>query len=57
MNIGAEEAFRAAPDGYTLIASAPGVLVTNKSLFAQLRFDPDAFVPVTVISTSPMCWR
>ncbi|MFM9972387.1 MAG: Bug family tripartite tricarboxylate transporter substrate binding protein [Burkholderiales bacterium] len=52
-NIGAEEVFRSAPDGYTLMASAPGVLVTNKALFAQLRFDPDMFVPVTVISTSP----
>ena len=52
-NIGGEEVFRAAPDGYTLLFSAPGTLVTNKSLFAQLRFDPDAFVPVSVISTSP----
>lgn len=52
-NIGGEEVFRAPPDGYTLLFSAPGTLVTNKSLFAQLRFDPDAFVPVSVISTSP----
>ena len=52
-NIGGEEVFRAAPDGYTLLFSAPGTLVTNKSLYPKLRFDPDAFVPVSVITTSP----
>ena len=52
-NIGAEAVFKAAPDGYMLLFTAPGPLVTNKAVFARLGYDPDAFVPVSVVSTSP----
>ena len=48
-NIGAEAVSRAAPDGYTLLSAPPPSLVINKSLFAKLAFDPDAFVPVSVV--------
>ena len=48
-NIGAEAVSRAAPDGYTLLFAPPPSLVINKSLFAKLAYDPDAFVPVSVI--------
>ncbi len=51
-NIGAEVAWRSAPDGYTLLLSAPGPLAVNKSLYSKLSYDSDAFVPITVVSTS-----
>jgi tripartite-type tricarboxylate transporter receptor subunit TctC len=51
-NIGAEIAARAQPDGYTLLLSAAGPLVLNKSLYANLAYDSDAFVPVSVIASS-----
>lgn len=54
-NIGAEAAFKAPPDGYTLLFAPPPSLVINKSLFAKLAYDPDLFVPVsTVLSTYNM---
>jgi tripartite-type tricarboxylate transporter receptor subunit TctC len=48
-NIGAEAVFRAKPDGYTLLVTAPGPLVINKQLYAKLNYDPDAFTQVTII--------
>jgi tripartite-type tricarboxylate transporter receptor subunit TctC len=51
--IGAEAVSRAAPDGYTLLVTAPASLVINKSLYAKLAYDPDAFVPVSVIVSGP----
>jgi len=48
-NIGAEAVFRAAPDGYTLLFAPPPSLVINKSLFAKLAYDPELFVPVSVV--------
>ena len=51
-NIGAEAVSRAAPDGYTLLFSAPGPLAVNKSLYSKLAYDSDAFVPISVVSTS-----
>lgn len=47
--IGAEIVAAAPPDGYTLLVTAPASLVINKSLYAKLAYDPDAFVPVSVI--------
>lgn len=47
--IGAEAVAKAAHDGYTLLVSAPAALVINKSLYARLGYDPDVFVPVSVI--------
>ncbi len=51
--IGAEAVARAEPDGYTLLVTAPASLVINKSLYAKLAYDPDAFVPVAVVAVSP----
>src|SRR5207248_10876198 len=45
-NIGAELAFKAEPDGYTLLSSPPPPLVINHNLYARLNFDPTQFVPV-----------
>ena len=53
-NIGAEYAVKANPDGYTLLFSYPAPLVVNKSLYANLSHDPDAFVPVSLVGTAPL---
>ena len=53
-NIGAEEAFQSAPDGYTLLFSYPAPLVVNKSLYAKLDYDPDSFVPISLVAVVPL---
>lgn len=52
-NVGAEAVFKAEPDGYTLMFTAPPPLVVNKSLYAKLSYDPEMFVPVSVVVTAP----
>ena len=52
-SIGAEAVAKAPPDGYTLLVTSPASLVINKSLYAKLSYDPDAFVPVSVILAGP----
>ena len=49
--IGAEAVAKAEPDGYTLLATPPGPLVTNQLLYAKLPYDPGAFVPITIMTT------
>jgi tripartite-type tricarboxylate transporter receptor subunit TctC len=50
-NIGAEAVARSAPDGYTLLLTAPGPLAVNQSLYPHLTFDPVAdFAPVALIA-------
>ena len=51
-NVGAEFVAKAAPDGYTLFVSSPGPVVINKSLYRSLPFDPDGFVPVSIIANN-----
>ena len=53
-NIGAELVAKAAPDGYTLLASPPGPLSTNISLYKNLPYDSrTAFAPISVVAESP----
>ena len=52
-NIGAEAAFHAEPDGYTLFASPPSPFVVNQSLYRRIGYDPAAFVPVSVLGIVP----
>ena len=52
-NIGAEAAFPAEPDGYTVMMSAPSPFTVNAMLYGKLGFDPDAFVPVSILATVP----
>jgi tripartite-type tricarboxylate transporter receptor subunit TctC len=52
-NLGAEAVARSDPDGYTLLASPPGPLVVSGHLRTHLNFDPDAFVPVSLMVKLP----
>ena len=52
-NIGAEIVYKAPGDGYTLLFVAPGQLAINRYLYAAIAYDPDQFVPVSIITTSP----
>jgi tripartite-type tricarboxylate transporter receptor subunit TctC len=52
-NFGAEAAFAAEPDGYTLMASQPAPLTINALLYRKLNYDPAAFVPVAIMTTIP----
>ncbi|MES2510536.1 MAG: tripartite tricarboxylate transporter substrate binding protein [Pseudomonadota bacterium] len=46
---------KAAPDGYTLMASPASFLTTNKSIFKKLSYDPEAdFVPITKLANQSM---
>ena len=51
-NVGAEAVFRAEPDGYTVLLTTQGPLVVNKSIYAKLSYDPEAFVPVSLVAAS-----
>ena len=52
-NIGAELVAKAAPDGYTLLASPPGPFATNVSLYKNLPYDSrTAFAPITIVAQS-----
>jgi tripartite-type tricarboxylate transporter receptor subunit TctC len=52
-NIGAEAVDKSAPDGYTLLATPPAPLAINQSLFRTLPFDPERFMPITVLAAVP----
>jgi tripartite-type tricarboxylate transporter receptor subunit TctC len=49
-HIATEMVAKAAPDGYTLLA-VPPAFATTPLLFDSLPFDPDAFVPISVLVT------
>jgi tripartite-type tricarboxylate transporter receptor subunit TctC len=52
-NVGAEIAYRAEPDGYTILCSPPGPLSINRNLYKALGYDPTRFVPITVLAVVP----
>jgi tripartite-type tricarboxylate transporter receptor subunit TctC len=52
-NIGAEAAYRAEPDGYTLLSAPPPPLVINQSLYPKLAFDPTQFAPISIMGAVP----
>ena len=53
LNVGAEAVARAEPDGYTLLATPPGPLAIYQFIYANLRYEPSAFTPVTILASSP----
>ncbi|MFN3348730.1 Bug family tripartite tricarboxylate transporter substrate binding protein [Pseudorhodoplanes sp.] len=52
-NIGAEAVANAVSDGYTLLATPPAPLTTNKMLYRNMSFDPKGFEPVAVLTMIP----
>lgn len=52
-NIGADLAAQAEPDGHTLLVAPPGPLAINQSLYKQLSYRPEEFVPITVLGSVP----
>jgi tripartite-type tricarboxylate transporter receptor subunit TctC len=52
-NIGAETVAVAEPNGYTLLASPPGPLVINETLYKELAFRPSELEPVIVMGSVP----
>jgi len=52
-NIGAEAAFHADPDGYTLLSSPAPPFAINQNLYRRLGYDPAAFAPIAVMGIVP----
>jgi len=52
-NIGAAMVAQAEPDGYTLLVSSTPPLATNQSLYKQLSYKPEEFVPITNLGSVP----
>jgi tripartite-type tricarboxylate transporter receptor subunit TctC len=55
-NTGADSVAKAAPDGYTLLFTAPGPLTINQTLYAKgLPFNPEAdFAPIAIFARTPI---
>lgn len=51
--IGSQELIRAAPDGYTLIMGNIGPNAINYSMYKDLPYKPDDFVPITLVISVP----
>jgi tripartite-type tricarboxylate transporter receptor subunit TctC len=52
-NIAAAYVWQAEPDGYTLLVSASPPLAINQSLYKQLSYKAEDFVPITVFGSVP----
>lgn len=52
-NIAAAMVAQADPDGYTMLVSATPPLATNQSLYKQLSYKPEEFVPITNFGSVP----
>jgi tripartite-type tricarboxylate transporter receptor subunit TctC len=52
-NIGADQVAKAKPDGLTLLASPPGPIAINRSLYPSMPYDSNDLVPITVIAEVP----
>jgi tripartite-type tricarboxylate transporter receptor subunit TctC len=52
--VGAAEAARANPDGYTLFFPSGSVVTANQHIYAKMNYDPEKdFVPVTNVVSGP----
>jgi tripartite-type tricarboxylate transporter receptor subunit TctC len=52
-NIAGEAVAVAAPDGYTLLATAPVTLTIANLLYKKLAYDPTTLVPVAIVAMTP----
>ncbi len=53
--IGAQEAARSAPDGYTFMMASIGTMAINPRLYPKLPYDPNKdFAPVSLVLTVPI---
>src|ERR1700750_3330114 len=51
-NVAAEAVKLSAPDGYTLLLTAPGPLAVNQALYPHLPFDPATdFAPIALVAS------
>src|SRR5262245_36349143 len=50
LNAGSEQAARAQPNGYTLLVSPPLSLTVAHLLFKEIGYQPDKFVPVSLLA-------
>lgn len=50
--VGTEAVFRAAPDGYTLLATVNQTITTAPYLFKSLQYDPSKLTPITLMVQS-----
>jgi len=53
MNVAAERVARATGDGYTLFVAPPSPLTINRLLYRDLAYDPEKFVPITLLAKVP----
>jgi tripartite-type tricarboxylate transporter receptor subunit TctC len=53
LNAGAEQASRAAPDGYTLLVSPPLPLSIAHLLYRDIGYQPSQFVPISLLTKIP----
>ncbi|HZP75385.1 MAG TPA: tripartite tricarboxylate transporter substrate binding protein [Pseudolabrys sp.] len=52
-NVGAELAYKAESDGYTLFSAPPPPLAINQNLYPNLAFDPARFEPIIIMGQVP----
>jgi hypothetical protein len=52
-NVGAEVAYRAEPDGHTLLCAPPPPLAINHNLYKSLPYDWSKFAAITVLAMVP----
>lgn len=52
--IASEAVSNATPDGYTLLVATTSSLVSNRFQYKKLRYDPDAFELVSLVSYQPL---
>ncbi len=51
--VGAQRLESSQPDGYTLLVGTPSTLFTNPHLYRKLPYNPQDFVPVSLLANQP----